>query len=193
MKYIAFSVLIPAIFERLEDLQKLSAELQRQITAAGRTDVEVVSVVDNCSVSIGYKRNAVLRASHGKFVAFVDDDDWVSPDYIQQIMTAIDAHGDVDVITFNNHSFIDSDTAAEVIMELGNPNQPYNPKRFLRAAWHTCAWRSDIAKTFNFPDSSYGEDWAWAEKCNKSASTTYHIDAFLHIYRFSTAKTRAKA
>jgi hypothetical protein len=97
------------------------------------------------------------------------------------------------VITFNNHSYIDSEVPAEVIMQLGNPNEPYNPKRFLRAAWHTCAWRAELGKQFRFPDNSYGEDWAWAEQCNKAAKSSHHIDGFLHIYRFSSVKTRAKA
>ena len=190
---ILFSVLIPAIFERLDDLKALSTELQRQITESKRDDVEVISVVDNCVVTIGRKREAVLRASHGQFLAYTDDDDWIAPTYIAEITAAIGAHRDVDVVTFNSHAYINSDKPAEVIMQLGNPNEQYSSGRFKRAAWHTCAWRAELAKQFSFPDSSYGEDWAWAKQCNEAAKTEHHLDSFLHIYRFSSDKTRAKA
>ena len=188
---ILFSVLIPAIYERLDSLRTLAAELEAQACRYPAHGVEIVSVVDNRAVSIGAKRDAVLRASHGKYVAYVDDDDKVKPDYITEILYAIERHGDVDVITFNQHAYIDSDTPALVQMQLDNENESHNAVAYKRAAWHTCAWRAELAKQFQFPDTSYGEDWAWVKQCNAAAETSYHIDKVLHEYRFNSKLSRA--
>jgi len=188
-----FSVLIPAIFERLEDLRALSAELERQCAEGGFTDIEVLSVVDNRQRSIGLKREAVLQASRGEYVAFCDDDDWVLPEYLSAIRGAILAHRGVDVITLKQHSYIDCDAPATVIQQLGNPNEEHNPKEYRRAAWHVCAWRAALVKPFHFPDSSYSEDWAWAAQCNAAAKTSHHLDKALHVYRYSSQKSRAPA
>lgn len=188
-----FSVLIPAIFERTDSLLRLSAELERQIAADSLTGVEIISVLDNRAVSVGAKRDAVLQASHGDYVAFVDDDDWVALNYLSSITAAIREHPGVDVITFQQLAFIDSETPALVTFKLGNPNEDHNPTAYRRAAWHVNAWRADLVKQFHFPDSYYGEDWAWAAQCNAAATTSHHIGEALHQYRFRSELSRAFA
>ena len=188
-----FSVLIPSIFERLDSLRVLTTELERQIEENSLTGVELVSVIDNRIISIGAKRQAVLDASHGRYVAYVDDDDWVLPDYLSSITQAIREHAGVDVITFKQHSYVDSEQPAVVTMQLGNPNEEHNPVAYRRAAWHVNAWRAGLAKQFRFPDAYYSEDWAWAAQCNAAATSSHHLDKALHVYRFSSAKSRAYA
>ena len=185
-----FSILIPAITERLNQLRTLCEELENQI-AASKQDVEIVSVVDNRKVSVGRKRQSVLDASHGHFVAFVDDDDWIMPNYVERITSAIMANKDLSVVTFNNISYINQNPPAIVEMRLGNPNEPYRVGGFKRAAWHVCAWNVNVAKHCRFPDHSYGEDWAWAEQCNALAKTEHHIPEILHVYRHDMTKSRA--
>jgi len=190
-KFCVFSILIPAIFERLDRLAKLTTFLQGQIDA-GKYPVEIISVVDNRIVTVGEKRQMVLDASHGDYVAFVDDDDWVEPNYVSAIVEAIEANMGVDVITFDNYSFIESNPRATISMRLGNPNDQINFNGITRrAAWHTCVWRSDLALRSKFPVSSYGEDWVWAEPLNALAKTEHHIDKVLHHYIFNREVSRA--
>lgn len=186
-----FSVLIPAIFERLDRLKKLVAELESQITAANFTCVEIVSVVDNRMVTVGEKRQTVLNASHGDYVAFVDDDDWVAETYIADIVSAVREHP-VDVITFDNISWIEDHDPVTITMHLKDENQQVSfPGGARRAAWHTCAWKSTLAKAATFPKINYGEDWQWAEQLNKAAVTEHHIDKPLHHYIYKQAVSRA--
>lgn len=192
-----FSILIPAIFERLDRLKTLVGHLEDQFTSQDR--VEIISVVDNRIVTIGEKRQLVLDSSHGDYVAFVDDDDSISIHYVQSILAAIKVSPGVDVITFNNISNIENHKSICVNMRLKQQNEQ---ARFddvdgasmpviKRAAWHTCAWRADLAKQVKFPATSYGEDWAWAEKLNELAQTEHHIPQQLHHYFFKATVSRA--
>lgn len=194
----AFSVLIPAIFERIDRLKALAENLESQIGSAWPPQVEIVSVIDNRIVSIGEKRQRVLDASTGRYVAFVDDDDFVSPDYIQSILEAIRAHPGVDVITFNNSSVIENHKPITINMRLGQENEQVRfddeseiPPVIRRAAWHTCAWKGSLARMFTFQPVNYGEDWLWAKNLNLTAKTEHHIDRCLHRYVYSKDVSRA--
>lgn len=195
-----FSVLIPSIFERMPKLQKLVGEFERQIQLFDLWDsVQIVSVVDNRKVSIGTKRQQVLNCSIGNYVAFVDDDDEVSNNYLFEVVNAI-RNNDVDVITFDNCSIIEDHDPIIVNMRLRQENEQVRfedgsdiPVVIRRAAWHTCAWRSSLAKTVNFPDLSYGEDWEWARQLNTVAKTEFHIPQVLHTYIFKKSISRAVA
>lgn len=187
-----FSILIPAIFERLHVLGKLVAELEKQISDENWSGVEIISVVDNRIVTVGEKRQMVLDASHGEYVAFVDDDDWVAPTYVSEIMRAIKEQDPVDVITFDNKSWIEDHAPVIIRMNLRAANEQVQfPGGAQRAAWHTCAWNAKIAKAAKFPKINYGEDWKWAEQLNQLAVTEHHIPLPLHHYIYKQKSSRA--
>ena len=81
------SILIPSIPERSLKLNKLLLHLQKQIDYCDnihRTLGKVEVVVDDSKrflqggLSIGDKRNSLLNRSSGKYICFLDDDDWTS-------------------------------------------------------------------------------------------------------------------
>ena len=86
-----FSILIPTLVEREEKLNALKEELQNQI---GDRAVQVLSLADNLQMSVGQKRNMLLAQSTGEYVAFVDDDDSVSVDYVTKVLTALESSPD---------------------------------------------------------------------------------------------------
>jgi len=185
---ILLSVLTPAVPSRWAQLQKLSDELARQI---GDKPVEHLTLVDNKRRTVGEKRDALLRASRGQYVAFCDDDDWVRPNYVAKIVSAIQFNPGVDVITFSQHSQV-NEHISEVCFGLGNPNQSFNPGgTTFRNAWHVCAWRRGLAVQSFFPASNYGEDWAYASRLCAVAKTSVHIPYILHEYHHSSATTEA--
>jgi glycosyltransferase involved in cell wall biosynthesis len=192
MKKPIFSVLIPAITERLASLHKLVGEIQRQLDETKRTDVEIISVVDNRIVSLGEKRQMVLDASHGDYVAYVDDDDWISTNYIFELTKAIDGHAGVDVITFNQTSIINGGPPSPVYMRLKQANEEFRQGiGCKRSAWHMCAWRGDLVRPLKFPRLNYNEDSDWVEQCNEAAQTEYHLNLFLHTYVYDKKISRA--
>jgi hypothetical protein len=180
------SILTPAVPSRLSQLEALCSELGRQI---GGSPAEHLTLIDNKRRTVGEKRDALLRAARGAYVAYVDDDDWISQDYIASLLTAIE-HGP-DVVTFRQVAAV-NEQVAEVEFRLGRANEPFRDGATIRrAAWHVCAWRRSLAILSRFPASSYGEDWAFAAPLNAIAKTEEHIPRVLHYYKHSAATTEA--
>lgn len=157
--------------------------------------VEILYLLDNKKRSVGQKRQALLDIAKGKYVAYVDDDDDVGEEYIDAILSVIQAEEwtniSPDVITFDQACDI-AGSYGVVRFGLGNPNQDFVPGHItLRNAWHVCAWKREIAQSVRFLDIMDGEDWAWAEQLCLKAQTSVHIDKVLHLYRFNPATTEA--
>lgn len=190
MKPLILSILTAGVPSRLQQIALLSSEINKQIVG-GDFSVEHLILIDNKKRSVGEKRDALLRAARGKYVAYVDDDDWITSDYVQSIMDA--SKDNPDVITFNQDA-THNDQHAIVEFRIGNPNEPWvnGATRIKRNAWHICAWRHSIAILSHFPATNYGEDWAFAAPlCNIKGLKEIHIPMVLHYYRHSETTTEA--
>lgn len=187
MGEIQLSILTPAVPKRMLQIAELCEELERQI--AGQP-VEHLVLIDNKRRTVGEKRDALLRAARGEFVAFVDDDDWITPSYVRDLLAV--AHLLPDVITFRQQATVNG-AVGEVEFRLGNPNEAFAPGGFTkRNAWHVCAWRRRLATQSRFPASNYGEDWAFAAPlCAMEGIKEIHIPRVLHHYRHDATTTQA--
>lgn len=187
MSEIILSILTPAVPSRLKQIGLLCEELEKQI---GDWPVEHLVLMDNRKRTIGDKRDALLRAARGKWVAFSDDDDWIAPDYIASILEA--TQSDPDVITFNQQCHI-SGRSGIVEFGLGNANSGFDPSKITkRNAWHVCAWRRSIAILSSFPSENYHEDWKFCDPlCRIPGLREVHIPKVLHIYRHDPGSSLA--
>ena len=84
------SILICTLYDRASDLNKLMNVLQPQVVK----DVEILTELDGGELSTGAKRNKLLKRARGDYVAFIDDDDLVSTDYVSKLLKAIDTNPD---------------------------------------------------------------------------------------------------
>jgi len=83
------SILIPTLEARRALFDRVQGQLAGQAAAAGiEEDIEILDCRDNGERSIGWKRNRLIERAQGEFVAFVDDDDTVSDDYLPRICQA---------------------------------------------------------------------------------------------------------
>src|SRR5690242_4706546 len=138
------SILTPSVPSRLAQMEKLCAEIERQ--AAGLA-VEHLVLLDRGhkrgGLTVGEKRDRLLRAAHGDYVSFVDDDDGIAPDYVSALLQA--AQTRPDVITFHQHSTVNGQVG-KIEFHLGAENEPFRPGSVARRnAWHICAWRRSLA------------------------------------------------
>ena len=90
---ILLSLLVPTVPGREPKLAQLLDRLDKQI--ALRKDVELLVLRDNRSMPIGDKRNKMLSLARGAYVAFIDDDDMVSEDYVASIVAGLACTPDV--------------------------------------------------------------------------------------------------
>lgn len=51
-----------------------------------------IAVIDKPNSGVADTRNAGLALAHGKYIQFVDSDDWLEPDYTNQLVTAAEQH-----------------------------------------------------------------------------------------------------
>lgn len=197
---IKFSVMMLSIPERVESMKAAVDHLQKQADESGQPkSVEILVLLDNRSKSISEKRNDLLGMARGKYVAFLDDDDAVSKDYMGKILAAIDAHDGVDCISFNQWCSIDGEPM-DVHFGIGNPHGQLwrDEDGFLgdikRPPYHMCVWRRDIAQSEEF-NAVYGangqssEDIDWLLRLYPKVQTEHHIDDSLHGYIYSSQTT----
>ncbi len=182
------SILIPFIPSRLPKFEKIFTKLSLQVQ--GR-NVAIDGHIDNKKRSIGLKRDALVQSSLGEYVAFVDDDDNVSPDYIIKLLQAIEQKPDV--VTFKQKSIINKEECIVDFDLYHKVNEGFTPGATIkRRPFHVCAFRGDIARRYHFPDKMYGEDWAWCEQVLKDVTTQVKIPEIIHTYIFDSEVTEAK-
>lgn len=207
-----WSILICQIPERWHSSHGLLYSLLETQAVARRPEVELLALMDNRRRTVGEKRNALLSIAQGEYVSFIDDDDAVSPDYVQKIVAAI-AHArkadpPIDVICFPQRATIGNtggvhecryslsyfkDRPADQRRQLAGTGNP------MVAAWsgppaHTMVWRRALVKDIPFPDETFGEDVAWVDQACERAKTEMQIEAPhpLYIYRFSDEGTMTR-
>lgn len=196
---IKFSVLMLSIPSRIESMSAAVKHLQEQADATGQGgSVEILVLLDNRSKSISEKRNDLLQMARGRYVAFLDDDDAVSKDYMSSILKAIDENN-VDCISFNQWCSIDGEPM-DVEFGIGNPHGSLwrDEEGFLgnikRPPYHMCVWKRELARSERF-NPVYGangqssEDIDWLMRLYPKVHTEYHINDALHGYIYSSKTT----
>jgi len=187
------SILTPTIpsrvFDRLGYTGPLAELIEKVESQIGSLPVEHLWLGDNCKRTIGAKRQALVDVARGRYIAFCDDDDDISPDYVARLLAA--AETNADVITFRQRAIYNG-LESEVHFGINNQDGPFNPGGItLRAPWHVCAWKRERVQGCLFAESNYGEDKIWCLQARKRIRTGHHIDAVLHTYRHDAATTAA--
>ena len=98
------SILILSIPSRIEKyLISLYNKMLEQ--TKNYPEVEILCLIDNKSMTIGEKRQALLDSARGKWIAFMDDDDDITDDYMSTIINTI-KEKPADVISFDQHCIV---------------------------------------------------------------------------------------
>lgn len=184
------SILICTVPQRADFLQRLYNILIPQ-----KVDEVEILVSESVNISIGEKRNALLESAKGDYIAFIDDDDRISDNYISLILKGIDKGVDCcslrGIITEDGrnpqifeHSIrykeYSTDEAREVVHE--------------RFPNHLNAIKSSIAKQFKFPHIDVSEDTNWAYQIFHSGliKTEHYIPQVIYYYEYRRNKKEMK-
>lgn len=178
------SILICSLESRTEMLHTLESHLRNQI--GGRWEqVEIITYVDNKLQTTGYKRQWLLNQSHGEYVAFIDDDDWVYDYYVDEMLLACASGADC----FAINGIMTQDGAHEVQWFLSKDLQNVdvrvgNKTVYHRHTNHITGVKREIALAAGFPDKSNAEDKYYSDRL--ILRTEYKIEKPMYWYRFSS-------
>lgn len=177
MEHIILSILICHLESREELLAPLLAELEKQ---AEGDHVEINVISDNGEITIGKKRNDLLLTAKGEYIAFIDDDDWVSPDYISSIITALETKPDCVGIEGTMQTNLGDTVFKHSIDYQGWYT---GADAYYRTPNHLNPVKRQIASKIGFPDLMFGEDRRYSEKLRKDLHTEVYIDHPIYLYR----------
>jgi len=177
----SWDILILTLEERQAQFTKLQEELERQIQLLNASDfVSVKSFPDAGQNSVGFKRNQLLQTSRADYVCFIDDDDWVSLDYIRLLFESIQQCPDcvslTGLITTNGEDpkyFIHSIRYDHYFEKHGVYYRPPN---------HLNIVKRSIACQFEFPLQNYKEDTDWAMQICHSGILKDEVEVKSVIY-----------
>ena len=179
---VKLSVIIP-YYKTRELTRKLLDSLKHQMTE----EVEVIVIDDGCfedwleyydiykysgwikliqqeNGGVSKARNAGLEVAQGKYIAFIDSDDMIMPNYIETLLNLIDTRNE-EIIYFN---WLDINTN-EIVR---HPNNP--------AVWKAI-YKREILPRF---EECYKtkEDYFFLDAMKELERTSYYYDKVLYIY-----------
>lgn len=134
--------------------------------------------------TVGAKRQEGMDIAKGKYVIWLDDDDNISPDYIETLLRM--AKSDADILTFNNISKFENYWMV-VNMSLNNKEDEQAKPGFIKRRPYTiCAWKKETIKNIKWIDGNINEDVNFINEALKIVNTEYHSDNILHEYNRET-------
>lgn len=179
---IKLSILIPSLKSRAEKLNALIAKIKAQDTTG---EVEVLHMVDEGKLSVGSKRNCLLKMATGEYVAFVDDDDDISEDYVSKVLSAIKSGCDCCSLTGR---IVFSDGYSRLFfhsMEYDSWIDDHEKKEYYRPPNHLNAVKRSIASNVVFPAYNSGEDRVYSMSLKSRVKTEAVIDGVIYTYNCS--------
>jgi len=178
------SILICTLPNRTGSLTHLLNELNDQIDHDHLSEhVEVLYLGDFKTMTVGAKRNALINASTGDNLAFIDDDDEVSPNYINALFEAVMLSPHVDVYNFT----------VEITQCGKDPKPVYYSKDFLRdqnfsnhyqrIPNHLMLIKADHVRCTPYKDINFKEDADFSARLLPLLRTEIVIDEILYYYK----------
>ncbi len=157
---ILLSVLIPALTSRKERSATLLENLARQADPR----LEVIVFMDDYEHPLGVKRNSMMDRAAGKYLMHLDDDEQISPHFLQSLLPEMlyeaDAIGYNASVIFNGLRPFTVRTVWGAAVEQPR-HEPGGYSDIVRPFWHWCLWRTTLARQCRFPGHSENEDWQW--------------------------------
>jgi len=171
------SILICTINGREKKLDRLLQILDKQ---KNRME-EILIEKDDKQMTTGAKRNILLQKAKGDYVAFIDDDDTVSEDYIPQILKAVRTNPDCVGIQgiINSRA---TNTNKKFTHSIKYKSWFSDGVVYYRCPNHLNPIKRSIALSVGFPNITKQEDKAFSLAIRPLLKTEVCINNILYYY-----------
>jgi glycosyltransferase involved in cell wall biosynthesis len=182
---IKLSILVPTVPSRISYFYpRIMSELLTQ--TKNRNDIEIIALFDNKKRTIGRKRQEMLDLAQGEYTVFLDDDDRITNNFVEEIMSALYANPDCDCVVYNTICSVNGQQGyickygIEYDYHILNEGTPQKEWRGRPA--HTMVYKSSISKKHKYNDVRNGEDVDWVKRAYIDIKKQVRIDKVLYYY-----------
>lgn len=182
------AILICSLEEREGQLKGLLRSIGQHPKVIVLTEID--KGVKKGGLPTGTKRNILLnraKEAGAEYVAFVDDDDKIMPDYLGSIMQALELNPDV--VGFKGFMTTNGQRRQEFRISVKFPYEQRGNVYF-RYNNHLSPIKTEIALQIKFPDVTWAEDSDYAKRLHESGLITseVYINKFLYHYDYKSRK-----
>lgn len=180
------SVLIPTMEKRALICRELVEEVKRQFSEIPEIVYEILVDCDNGEITIGAKRNRMLKNAKGVYCAFLDDDDAIHPHYFQTFKAVIFGQ-EIDVAELTAGYYGTGRFVKPVHYSLKH-DWSETPSTYLRPPHHLNVMKTELARTIGYPDVRGEEDRSFAIRLREYAKThklsEFPVDTSVLLYHY---------
>lgn len=187
---ILLSILICTIPSRQDMFKSLLANVQEQIFCSKYKGQVEIWHDDSINITTGAKRNILLEKANGQFSVFIDDDDLVSNDYIEKIVSCIENNPEMDCIGIKGQIITNGNDIKEWEISKDFGRWFEDEKKYYRTPNHISPIRTALCLKVKFPDITIGEDSDFSKRIHPLLKTESKIDSHLYFYRYTNNQTQ---
>jgi len=178
---VKLSILICSVdtIERKESLNKLIHELNHQVWSNYAEEiVEIIVEKDNGELSVGGKRNVLIDKAQGEYICFIDDDDFISSNYLNTILQNLTK----DILLIRIEHLIQGVKTTTIQPSLYIDNLVTNELIYCVNHLHLCPHKRLISKQIKFKELNFSEDIDYSQRIISAINCYDLITEALYIY-----------
>jgi len=188
------TVLIATMPQRKESFELLKKEVERQskFVESDLSGKIVIQSDDTVGITIGEKRNKMLRRVLTPYLVWIDDDDWISGKFFQQIIETLKLNPGVDAACFNEYTVVGHNEPKVAVRSKDFPYADHGAF-YTRTIDPKNVIKTEIAQTQKFPDLQRGEDVEWSKLITPLIKTEARVRGAWYYYEYSTGGSLTKS
>lgn len=180
------TITIASVSIRKNMLDNLLGELNRQIQVNNlQNDVEIL-VDDDDKRFLGTKRKVMLQKAKGLFTCAIDDDDWISENYVLLITNAIKDNPSIDCISINGIITTNGANPKKWIISCQFEDWYEEDDVYFRTPNHICPIKTELVRIADFDEVAWGEDYPFAQRVKKLLHKEVEITEPIYFYNYNT-------
>lgn len=181
------TITIASVSLRKQLLTSLIGELEKQINENNLQDEVEILIDDDDDKFLGTKRKEMVAKAKGLFTCAIDDDDWISENYVCLIVNAIKNNPDIDCVGINGIITTNGQNPKKWIISCHYKDWFEENDVYYRTPNHICPIKTELVKIANFDDVAWGEDYPFSQRVKVLLNKEILIEEPLYVYKFNTS------